>query len=104
MNNEELVSALYDKLDETQRALVSEELIAIKGAFRNQETELLERQEAINKLKSENDEILKVNGRLFQQVGFNKPEEQVMSIPNQKQEEPKIDLASVIDEKGNIID
>jgi len=103
MNYEDVVNALYDKLDETQRALVSEEIIAVKGMLKGQEDELAMRQEAIDKLKNENDELLKVNGRLFQKVGFDKPEEKGMSIPGQKEEEPEIKIEDLIDAKGNLI-
>lgn len=103
-----LVDGIKEKLDETTGALLAEDLIAILSAF-NAKTEEVEKLfEENTKLKTDNEEILKVNGQLFQKVG---------SIPNEKnteekiidddkedvKEEEKITIEDVIDEKGDLI-
>ena len=63
--------------------------------------ELETRQQEIDKLTQENNELLKTNGKLFQRIGFDKPKEQSMALP--EKEEKLLDINDVIDSKGNII-
>lgn len=97
-----LIDALKEKLDETTNALVSEEILAILSAFNtdfdDRETAIAE----IEKLKGEKEELLKVNGKLYQRIGFEKEEEPETKEENEEEEE-KIDVDDVIDEKGEII-
>ena len=44
---------------------------------------------------------LKTNGKLFQKIGFDKPKEQSITLP--EKEEKLLDINDVIDSKGNII-
>lgn len=97
---ENAINSLKDKLDETTQAMVSEELIALIGAFNSLVDEKAEIEEEKAKLEGEKEELLKVNGKLFQKVGFDKEddEEKVEEI-----EEEKIDVEDVIDEKGDLV-
>ena len=101
MDFEEMINALRDKLDESSRAKVSEELLGVIGVMRGQQEELESRQQEIDKLTQENNELLKTNGKLFQRIGFDKPKEQSMALP--EKEEKLLDINDVIDSKGNII-
>mgnify|MGYP001625861279 CR=1 FL=1 len=103
-----LVDGIKEKLDETTGALLSEDLIAILSAYNGKMEEVEKLFEENTKLKTDNEEILKVNGQLFQKVG---------SIPSEKNteekiiddgkeeipEEEKITIEDVIDEKGELI-
>lgn len=100
-NIEEMINALRDKLDESSRAKVSEELLAVMGVMRGQQEELETRQQTIDHLTQENNELLKTNGKLFQKIGFDKPKEQSIALP--EKEEKLLDINDVIDSKGNII-
>lgn len=97
---ENAINSLKEKLDETTQAMISEELIALMGAYNSLVDEKAEVEEEKAKLEGEKEELLKVNGKLFQKVGFDKEdeEEKVEEI-----EEEKIDVEDVIDEKGDII-
>ena len=53
------------------------------------------------KLKNEKDELLKVNGKLYQRIGFDKEETKEEKEENDDTEEIKIE--DVIDEKGELI-
>ena len=101
MDFEEMINALRDKLDESSRAKVSEELLGVISVMRGQQEELESRQQEIDKLTQENNELLKTNGKLFQKIGFDKPKEQSMALP--EKEEKLLDINDVIDSKGNII-
>jgi len=101
INFEEVVQSMKTKLDETSGAKISDELVTILGMYKGQEEELSKRQETINSLQQDKDELLKVNGRLFQKIGFEKEPEKSPVIPGTK-EEPRLKLEDLIDSKGNI--
>lgn len=99
---ETLVNEIKGKLDETTGALISEDLLNIVSNYKLGIDEVSRLSEEVETLKSEKDELLKVNGRLFQKVGFDKEEVE-------KEEETSDDVSEeltvedVIDEKGEII-
>ena len=97
---ESLINNLRDKLDETTVALVSEEILATLSAYNNGFDEYEKSLEEVEKLKSEKEELLKVNGKLYQKIGFDKEEEK----PEEKEEDDEeIKIEDVIDEKGDLI-
>lgn len=97
---ENAINSLKEKLDETTQAMVSEELIALMGAYNSLVDEKAEVEEEKAKLEGEKEELLKVNGKLFQKVGFDKEDEEEKV---EEVEEEKINVDDVIDEKGDII-
>ena len=97
---ETLINNLRDKLDETTVALVSEEILATISAYNNGFDEYTKSVEEVEKLKGEKEELLKVNGKLYQRIGFDR-EEKEDNIVDIKDEEIKIE--DVIDEKGELI-
>ena len=98
---EKLINNLRDKLDETTVALVSEELLATISAYNNGFDEYEKSVEEVEKLKGEKEELLKVNGKLYQRIGFDR-EEKEDNIEDAKDEE-EIKIEDVIDEKGDLI-
>ena len=98
---EKIIEALKGKLDETTNALVSDELVSILGAVSGIDEKIAELNDTIETLKSEKEEILKVNGKLYQKIGFDEPaEETPEEIPEEEVEEK---IEDIIDEKGNIL-
>ena len=101
---ETLVNEIKDRLDETTGALISEDLLNIVSNYKLGIDEISKLTEEVDTLKSEKDELLKVNGRLFQKVGFDKEE-----IENKEKEKTsddgseKLTVEDVIDEKGELI-
>ena len=102
---EAIIDSVRDKLDDTNKALVSEDFLAIKGAF----NDLIDLKEDLDKLvekvKEENEELLKVNGKLYQKIGTeivddNKDDIEEM-LDDEKEEE--IELEEIIDEKGELV-
>ena len=99
---EKLINNLRDKLDETTGALVSEEILAAISAYNNGFDEYTKTTQEVEKLKDEKEELLKVNGKLYQRIGFDKEEEKEDNkIDDEEKEEIKIE--DVIDEKGDLI-
>ena len=99
---EKLINNLRDKLDETTVALVSEELLALLSNYNNGFDEYSKSVEEVEKLKGEKEELLKVNGKLYQRIGFDK-EEKEDNIEDNENEEEEIKIEDVIDEKGDLI-
>jgi hypothetical protein len=99
---ENLINETRDKLDDKSKALVSEDMLGIMGNYNSLLTTLNDRNQELEKLKNENDELLKVNGRLFQKIGFDKKEEKE-TLPLETKVEEKIGIDNLINEKGELI-
>lgn len=99
---EKLINSLREKLDETTGALVSEEVLAILADYNNGFDEYQNALDEVNKLKNEKEELLKVNGKLYQKIGFDKEEKEEKEDEADPTDE-KIEVEDVIDEKGDII-
>ena len=100
---EKLINNLKDKLDETTSALVSEELLATLSAYNNGFDEYEKSIEEVEKLKGEKEELLKVNGKLYQRIGFDKEEEKEDDKFEDDEDKEEIKIEDVIDEKGDLI-
>ena len=100
---EKLINNLKDKLDETTSALVSEELLATLSAYNNGFDEYEKSIEEVEKLKGEKEELLKVNGKLYQKIGFDKEEEKEDDKFEDDEDKKEIKIEDVIDEKGDLI-
>lgn len=99
---EKLVDNLRAKLDETTVALVSEELIALLSAYTNGFDEYSKSVEEVETLKGEKEELLKVNGKLYQRIGFDEEKEED-KFEEESPESEEIKIEDVIDEKGELI-
>jgi negative regulator of genetic competence, sporulation and motility len=97
---ETLVNKIKDGLDETASALVSEDLLAIVSNYNLLVDSIAEKDVELAKLKEEKEELLKVNGRLFQKIGFDKEEAEEETAEDKAEEEIKIE--DIIDEKGDL--
>lgn len=99
---EALINKIKDSLDETTSALLSEDLLSIVSNYKIGLDKIEEVSKDLEKIKSDKDELLKVNGKLFQQIGFDKPEENDVT-PLEDAEEDEVKIEDVIDEKGELI-
>lgn len=103
MNKEEfegVVNNIKNNFDETSGALVSEDLLRILGSYNNALTEIENKDTKIAELTKSNDDLLKVNGKLFQEIGFDKKEEQK---EENKEEFTDVSIEDIINEKGELI-
>ena len=103
MKKEEIeskITSIKEKLDDTTQALVSEDLLGLIGSFSNAIDTIDDLQSKIDKLNNDNAELLKVNGRLFQKIGFDKEEKE-----EKKDEKNDVELKieDVVNEKGELI-
>ena len=95
-----LITSIKEKLDDTTQALVSEELLNVLTNYNLAVDELESKTQSIANLTKDNEELLKVNGKLFQKIGFEKDETETEE-PKSKDEEIK--LEEIINEKGEMI-
>lgn len=97
-----LIDKIKEGLDETQSALISEDLLSIISNYQLAIDELAKVNEELGKVEADKEELLKVNGRLFQKIGFEEDiKDESAELPSENEEE--ITLEEVIDEKGEII-
>ena len=97
-----LIDKIKEGLDETQSALISEDLLSIISNYQLAIDELAKVNEELGKIKADNEELLKVNGRLFQKIGFEEDiKDESAELPSETEEE--ITVEEVIDEKGDLI-
>lgn len=99
---EGLINSIKEKLDETTQALISDDLVGVLSSYGNALDKIASLGEKITGLETDKEELLKVNGRLFQKVGFDK-EEEVEEKVDDMEEEEKLEIEDVIDEKGELI-
>lgn len=99
---ETLINNLREKLDETTSALVSEEVLATISAYKNGYDEYESLKAENEKLKGEKEELLKVNGKLYQKIGFDKEDNDEKEDEKEDNTE-KVKIEDVIDEKGDLI-
>ena len=95
-----LITSIKEKLDDTTQALVSEELLNVLTNYNLAIDEIESKAKSVANLTKDNEELLKVNGKLFQKIGFEKEETE---NDEQKSEDEKIKLEDIINEKGELI-
>lgn len=97
-----LIDKIKEGLDETTSALISEDLLSIISNYQLALDKIAEVEEISKKLKEDNEELLKVNGRLFQKIGFEEDiKDESAELPSEETEE--VTVEDVIDEKGELI-
>lgn len=99
---EKLITSIKEKLDETVQALVSEDLLGVMSSYNNAIDEVASLGKKITKLEADKEDLLKVNGRLFQKIGFDK-EEETAEGEEKTDDVEKLEIEDVIDEKGELI-
>ena len=97
---ENLINDIKSSLDDTTNALLSEKLLNVVSNYKIGVDKIEEMTKDLEKIKNEKDELLKVNGKLFQQIGFNKVEDEELKEDSKNDE---IDINEIINEKGEII-
>lgn len=98
-----LIEKIKEGLDETASALISEDLLSIVSTYQLALDEIAKKSEENEKLVADNEELLKVNGRLFQKIGFEEDIKDESEELKSEKGEDEITLEEVIDEKGELI-
>ena len=97
---ETLINKIKDNIDDTQGALISEDLLSVVSNYNSALDEIDKINKENETLKKDKDELLKVNGKLFQKIGFEKEEEKPTLVQD---EQPEIKIEDIINDKGELI-
>ena len=97
-----LINGLKGKLNEESGALISDDLISVISNYNNSMDEIEKLNNDINSLKSEKEDLLKVNGQLYQRIGFEKEEEK-KEEEKKEEEKEEVSINDIINEKGELI-
>lgn len=106
LNKEEfeaLINSIKEKLGEETSALLAEDLLNILSNYMTALDKLEEDAGLIESLNKDKDELLKVNGKLFQKVGFDKEEEEKVEDGEEFEEAEPMEIEEVIDEEGELL-
>lgn len=98
---EKVVNNIKSSIDETNSALISDDLVSIVTAYDSLIADNDAKSSEIKTLKTDKDNLIKVNGQLFQKVGFGKEEKP--TIQKEEPAEEVIELSDIINEKGELI-
>lgn len=98
---ETLINKIKGNIDDTQGALISEDLLSVVSNYNSALDEIDKINKENETLKKDKDELLKVNGKLFQKIGFEKEEEKPTLVD--KEEQPEIKIEDIINDKGELI-
>ncbi|MBO7696519.1 MAG: hypothetical protein J6T10_28160 [Methanobrevibacter sp.] len=98
-----LVDSVKGRINETDAALISDDLLGVISTYNNLIDEVETLKAERDALAAEKEELLKVNGKLFQKVGFENEEAPAEEAAVEEVEE-EIKLEDIIDEKGDMIE
>lgn len=101
----ETIDHIKEKVGEENSALISDELISLMTEHKSLTEQDNEKSRQIETLKSEKDDLVNANAKLFRRLGF-EDEQKTNFITNeteQKTEVEEIKIGDIINEKGEII-
>lgn len=100
------IEKIKEKIGEENSALVSDELLSLMTEHKSTSDTLNERDEEIVTLKTEKENLVSANSKLFQRIGFeNNLGTNNFTQPNQTDQkvETELDLGDIINDKGDFI-
>ena len=101
---ETLVNSIRDNLDDVTRANASENFITVLSNYKMALDDINSKLEEINKLTGEKEELLLVNGKLYQKVGMDLVEDDnTNDSTSSDSNEEDVSIEEIIDEKGDFI-
>ena len=101
----ETINHIKEKVGEENSALISDELISLMTEHKSLTDQANEQTEQINTLKTEKDDLVNVNAKLFRRLGFEDKEEVTFNHSNNEQqsESTEIKIGDIINNKGDIL-
>lgn len=109
MKNEEMqkiVNSIQEKIGNEASGLISDDLGMLITDNTNMNKDLTNKENEINKLKQQKEQLIATNGNLLQQVSMGNQDDFKNNIPTKKDDEPKkpFSFKAQFDEKGNFIE
>ena len=101
----ETINHIKEKVGEENSALISDELIALMTEHKTLTEQNEENNKKIETLKTEKDDLVSANSKLFRRLGFE--DEQKTTYTNsqtqQNEEVKEIKIGDIINDKGDIL-
>lgn len=103
---EEIISSIKEKVGEENSALISDDIISLMTEHKSLTEQNDSNAKQIETLKADKNDLLSVNAKLFQRIGFEDTEKMTFAEQNnttQNGEPEEIKLGDIINSKGDII-
>lgn len=109
MKNEDMqkiVNSIQEKIGNEASGLISDDLGMLITDNTNMNKDLTNKENEINKLKQQKEQLIATNGNLLQQVSMGNQDDFKNNIHTKQDEEPKkpFSFKAQFDEKGNFIE
>lgn len=101
----ETIDHIKEKVGKENSALISDELISLMTEHKSLTEQDSEKAKQIETLKSEKDDLVNANAKLFRRLGFEEKEEATFT-QNTTEQQPRVEeikIGDIINEKGDII-
>lgn len=104
-NFNKTINEIKEKVGEENSALISDELISLMTEHKSLTEQNESNAKQIETLKSEKDDLVNANAKLFRRIGFEDEQRTTFSTNETKQnkESEEIQIGDVINNKGEII-
>lgn len=105
-NFNETINHIKEKVGEENSALISDELISLMTEHKSLTEQDNEKAKQIETLKTEKDDLVNANAKLFRRLGFEDEQKTTFSnnpMPNETNESEEIQIGDIINEKGEIL-
>lgn len=101
----ETINHIKEKVGEENSALISDELIALMTEHKTLTEQNEENNKKIETLKSEKDDLVSANSKLFRRLGFEDEQKTtyINSQTQQNEEVKEIKIGDIINDKGDIL-
>lgn len=105
-NFNKTIDHIKEKVGEENSALISDELISLMTEHKSLTEQNNEKAEQIETLKSEKDDLVNANAKLFRRLGFEDEQKTTFTTPDnsaQSNEGEEINIGDIINDNGDII-
>lgn len=105
-NFNSIIDTIKEKVGEEDSALISDELLSLMTQHKSLSEQNEERGKAIESLKTEKEELVSTNAKLFRRIGFEDNEPMTFGTPQNEtkaKEVQEIKIDDIINENGDII-
>lgn len=104
-NFNKTIDVIKEKLGEEHSAVISDELLSLMTEHKASTEQNTADSKTIESLKTEKEELVATNAKLFRRIGFEDNEPMTYASQNQttQQEDKEIKIGDIINDKGEII-
>ena len=100
----ETIDHIKEKVGEENSALISDELISLMTEHKSLTEQDNEKSKQIETLKSEKDDLVNANAKLFRRLGFEDEQKTNFTTPDETQPSvEEIKIGDIINQKGELI-